>query len=181
MKAIRKKKILALLGAGLALMVVRSPKQYFKIIKSTHKYFKLLNKGELFRLVKEFKNERLIKYKDHTDGNTTIVLTEIGKKKTLHYNLDELYINKPMRWDKKWRLVMFDIPEKKKNAREVFRRKLNELGFYQLQKSTFIHPYECEDEINFVIEMFELRPYVRIAEVIKISNEATIKLNFGIH
>ncbi len=76
---------------------------------------------------------------------------------------------------------MFDIPEKKKNAREVFRRKLNELGFYQLQKSTFIHPYECEDEINFVIEMFELRPYVRIAEVIKISNEATIKLNFGIH
>jgi len=47
-------------------------------------------------------------------------------------------ITKP--WDKKWRLVVFDIPEKNRLARDALRKKLKELGFAPLQRSTWISP-----------------------------------------
>ena len=51
----------------------------------------------------------------------------------------------------------FDIPEKLKRAREVLRDKLKDIGFIELQKSVFAHPFECEDEINFIVEVFQIR------------------------
>src|SRR3990167_2211250 len=65
------------------------------------------------------------------------------------------------KWDKKWRVVIFDIPEKSRMARDALRRKLKELEFRELQKSVFVHPYECKKEIDFIIEFFNLRHYVR--------------------
>ena len=50
----------------------------------------------------------------------------------------------------------FDIPERFKKQGEALRNKLRELGFAKLQESVFIYPYECEDEINFIVEVFLL-------------------------
>ena len=61
-------------------------------------------------------------------------------------------INKPKKWDRKWRIILFDIPEKIRKARDVFRYHLNQLGFYEFQKSVFVHPYNCKDEIDYLIE-----------------------------
>ncbi len=87
-------------------------------------------------------------------------LSENGKKRLLEFNLDHMAIKKPKRWDGYWRIVIFDIPEKKKQGREALRGKLKQLGFYQLQKSCFIHPFDCKSEIDFVSEIFEVSPYV---------------------
>jgi DNA-binding transcriptional regulator PaaX len=38
------------------------------------------------------------------------------------------------KWDEKWRIVAFDIPEKFKTGRDALRRKLKEVGFHELQK-----------------------------------------------
>ena len=73
---------------------------------------------------------------------------------------------------------MYDIPISKNKARNAIRSKLNQLGFKEWQKSVFVHPYPCQDEINFVIEFFDLRPYVRYAELINPTNEAELKLHF---
>lgn len=178
MRTTTKKKLLLLLASGLGLSLARTPKQYFRIIKETHRAYKEIDRRKLFRLISEFRHDRLVKYKDNPDGTTSIVLTEDGQKKVLRYNIDDIKIKRPSRWDKRWRLVIFDIPEKKKHAREVLRSKLKELGFSQFQKSCFIHPYECENEINFVVELFELRPYVTLVKVEKITNEAALKLKF---
>lgn len=51
-------------------------------------------------------------------------------------------------WDRKWRIVIFDIPEKKKRLRESLRRKLIDLGFGRWQKSVYIIPHDIRDEIN---------------------------------
>ncbi len=178
MRTTTKKKLLLLLASGIGLSLARTPKQYFRIIKETHHAYKEIDRRKLFRLISEFRHDRLVKCKDNLDATTSIVLTEDGQKKALRYNIDDIKIKIPSRWDKKWRLVIFDIPEKKKPAREVLRNKLKELGFHQLQKSCFIHPYECENEINFVVELFELRPYITLIESKKITNEAALKLKF---
>lgn len=181
MRASTKKKLLILLSSGLALGLARTPKNYYKIIKATHQAFQNFDKENLLRLLKEFRKDRLVEFRDLPDGTTKIVITEDGKKKTLRYEIDELKIDKPKHWDKKWRLVVFDIPDKKKNAREALRKKLKDLGFYQFQKSVFVFPYECEDEINFIVEIFEVRKHVRLATVIKITNESELKLHFNVH
>lgn len=178
MRATTKKKLLLLLASGIGLSLARTPKQYFKIIKETHYAYKEVDRRKLFRLISEFRHDRLVRCEDNPDGTTTIVLTENGQKRALRYNIDDIKIKTPPRWDKKWRLVIFDIPEKKKHGREILRSKLKELGFHQFQKSCFIYPHECENEINFVVELFELRPYVTLLRVEKITNEAALKLKF---
>ncbi|KKT24742.1 MAG: Transcriptional regulator, PaaX family [Parcubacteria group bacterium GW2011_GWA2_43_9b] len=62
---------------------------------------------------------------------------------------------KRQKWDSLWRIVIFDISEDKKVAREALRRKLKRFGFYHLQKSVFVFPYDCEKEIAALADFFE--------------------------
>ena len=70
--------------------------------------------------------------------------------------IDDLEIAKQKKWDKKWRLVIFDIAQIKKIYREAFRGKLKDLGFRSLQKSVWVHPYECQAEIELLKDFFGL-------------------------
>lgn len=85
-----------------------------------------------------------------------IHLTQKGKRKANWMQIDALKIKNQKRWDKKWRLVIFDISQLKKIYREAFRGKLKELGFYPLQKSVWIHPFNCKDEIWLLKDFFGL-------------------------
>ena len=107
-----------------------------------------------------------------------MILTDAGKKKIIKFNLDFMEIKKPKQWDRLWRLVIFDIPEKKRQGRRALAEKLKELGFYPVQKSVFIHPYECQDEINFITEIFNLRPYTRLFTVKETDIELDLKTRF---
>lgn len=176
-----KQKILLLIFSGIALGFSRSPSNYFKILKGISSTWKDINKSRLYSVIKEFYNERIIDYKEDNNGNVKIVLTKEGQKRALQFKLDEMEVKKPAQWDKKWRIVIFDIPEKKKKAREALRKKLKELGFKELQKSVFVYPFECEDEIDFITEVFQIRPYVRFIKAVSITNEEQIRLKFNIY
>lgn len=176
-----KQKILLLLVGGLALGFSRSPKNYFKILAAVKEDWSDIERRELVRAVREFHNDRIIEYKEKEDGSLEIVLTKKGEKRALKFQIDEIKIKKPEEWDDKWRVVIFDIPEKKKKAREALRNKLKELGFKELQKSVFVLPYECEDEIDFIVEVFEIRRFVRFMRVDSFTNEEQFKLKFNLY
>ena len=118
---------------------------------------------------------------DLSDDETQIVLTEKGKLHAIRFKIDDMQIAKPKKWDRKWRIVVFDIPEKRRNARDALRRKLRELDFYELQKSVFIHPFECRDEIDFIAEVFQIRPHLRYGILENITNEAELVKHFKLH
>lgn len=108
-----------------------------------------------------------------------ISLTEKGKKMAGRFQINFLKIKKPLKWDAKWRLVIFDIPNFHGIKRSVFRGKLKELGFYQLQKSVWVHPYNCRDEINLLREFFGLsRKEIRLIIANDIEDSASIKKAF---
>ncbi len=65
-------------------------------------------------------------------------------------------------WDKKWRVVIFDIPQELHKVRIKFRKKLKNLGFYMLQKSVFIFPYECEEELGNMCQYLKISDYVDV-------------------
>ena len=140
-----------------------------------------IDRKYLYRTVQEFYHEQLVEYRENTDGSISVVLSKEGERVAFTVSLDTLAIPTPSRWDKRWRLVMFDIPEKKRVGRNALRQKLVELGFKEWQHSIFVYPYPCEKEIDFVIEVFDLRPYVRYAEVIYLTNEASLKLDFQLY
>jgi len=175
-----KKKILLLLLAGVVIGLSRSRSKTGYILRRLPKAMRDIDKEYLYRSVKEFHHERLVDYRENTDGSISIVLSKEGERIALSYPLDTLSIPKPIRWDKRWRLVLFDIPEKKRMGRDALRQKLVELGFKEWQHSVFVYPYPCEKEIDFVVEVFDLRPYVRYAEVTYLTNEASLKLSFNL-
>jgi len=109
------------------------------------------------------------------NDHSVIRLTTKGKKQAFKYFLNDLKIKKPKKWDNKWRLVVFDIPEAKRLARDVFRAKLKELGFLKLQDSVFILPYPCKKEINKILDFYNLQKYVYYIEAEKISSDDKIK------
>ncbi len=97
------------------------------------------------------------------EGNYLVYrFTEKGKEKMRKFIFDELAIKTPKEWDKKWRLAIFDIPETKRNARTALRKKLEEIGFYQCQKSAWIYPFPCMEEIEFLKDFFNIKPYVKL-------------------
>lgn len=172
-----KQKILLLLLSGIALGLTHSPKAYFKIVKDLPRTWKEIDKRKLEQDVKALYKSKLVALKENPDGTFNMVLTDKGKLKTLKYHFAKMKINSPY-WDKKWRIVIFDIPEKLRKGRDALRDKLKNLGFYELQKSVFVFPYGCENEIEFLIEFLNLRKYVRYGILESIDNNLHLKKIF---
>lgn len=174
------RKILLLLFSGLALGLSRSPRTSFMILKGIKEEWKEINQQALRRAIKKLYASKLVREKENPDGTITLILTDKGKQKALTYNIDEMEIKKQKQWDGKWRIVLFDIPKNAKKIREALRNHLNNLEFYQFQKSVFAHPYDCQDEIEYIIEVYDIRRFVRFMVAESIDNEPHLKHHFGL-
>ena len=158
----------------------RNPRQYFRTLKAIGRGYAEIEKQALKNAIADLYRTKMIEQKENSDGSLTIVLTENGKRKALTYQIDEMKIKKSKKWDKKWRVVLFDIPEKKKKIREAVRHHLKNLNFFEYQKSVFVHPYDCKNEIEYIIEFYDIRKYVRFIIADSLDNELHLKHHFGL-
>lgn len=127
------------------------------------------------------KQRKLVEIVREKDGKTTTRLTNKGQARIKEFCFEELRIAKAKQWDKKWRILIYDIPTKPKiynKAREALRVKIKEIGFIQLQKSVWVCPYECEDEILFLAECYFVTKFIEILTVEKILHEDQLKRKF---
>jgi len=111
------------------------------------------------------------------DGNDIkMSLTKKGERLAGKYQIDNMDIIRPRKWDKMWRVVIFDIPDGLKIQRNAFRKKLKELGFYSLQKSVWVHAFDCQKEINILRDFFGLdKKMIEILLVKSIENDIIVK------
>lgn len=172
------KKILLLLFGGLALSCARSPNQQWKIIKGLREEWKELSRQAAERALEALYESHLVEARENADGTYTLVLSEKGKKRVLTHRLRYMKILPPAVWDKKWRIVLYDIPEDEREARDAFREHLKRLGLRKLQQSAGITPFECKDEIDFIIELLDIRKYVRYIIAEHVDNEVYWKQVF---
>jgi|SRR3989344_6107070 len=77
-------------------------------------------------------------------------LTLLGQERMRRWELADFKFNKPKRWDEKWRVIIFDIPEKKKSVREYVRTLFTQAGLRRLQDSVWVYPYDCEDILTLL-------------------------------
>ena len=114
------------------------------------------------------------------NGHEVMEITTEGKKKVLDYDFDEMKLNVRQKWDGKWRLVMFDIPETRKGSRNIVSSKIKEIGMYPIQKSVFIFPHSCRDEIDFVGEVTGVRKNIIYIEATHIDGDEKAREHFGL-
>ncbi len=119
-------------------------------------------KKELRRLVSTMKYQKLVTVTDMKNGDYKIKITGAGKKRVKLLSLLGLEIVRPEKWDKQWRLVVFDIPKVHSKTRGRFRYWLKELGFVKVQYSIWAHPYPCFVEIEFLKAYFNIRDMVTV-------------------
>lgn len=129
-------------------------------------YMKHLDKKDARRTLHYLKYRKLVEVKEK-NGEYYYKLTSKGIAKFEKIILEELAISIPRKWDTKWRAVIFDIPKKHNSARPQFLYHLHILGFYKLQDSLWIHPFECEKQIGVLLKYFRLEPFVTYALIEK--------------
>lgn len=136
--------------------------------------WKQFNQARLKQVLRRLKEQKIVE----VINGETIQITEKGKTKILKYNLENLQLNK--KWDGKWRLILYDIPKFKKKERDYFRQILKRLKCFQLQKSVYLTPYPCEDEIEYLRQFFEIGDEVKILKVASLEDEKPYRDYFGI-
>ena len=110
-----------------------------------------------------------------------IALTLEGKRRAGKYQIDDLCILRPKHWDKKWRVVLFDIPNASNIIRNVFRAKLKELGFAPLQKSAWVHPFPCKNAIELLREFLgATSKEIILLDVDKLGDDTNLRKIFNL-
>jgi len=107
------------------------------------------------------------------DGGRVIYLTDKGKMEILK---DDFW-KKEKKWDRKWRAIIFDIPEESHKHRDFLRRKLKWFGFKELQKSIWIIPYDAKKEFEEFLKLCNIKVEgdVRYLTIEKIEPDFTFK------
>lgn len=127
--------------------------------------------------IKRLKKQKDIELIEENDKQI-LKLTEKGKIKLLKYDLKNLKLKKPEKWDKKWRLIIYDVPKNKNSVRELFRRYLRGMNFLKLQASVYLTPYPCEEEIEFLRNYYGIINEVIVLTVSSIEQEEAYKNYF---
>lgn len=138
-----------------------------------------ISSSELRKMFEKMKRERLVNIIDE-GAEIKIILRKEGVKTILINNLAKVKFERPRVWDKSWRVVIFDIPEKYKRERDAFVLKLKELNFYSLQKSVFVYPYPLVEIVDFLSEVFGISSYIRVIDATTIEGEEEIQAHFGV-
>ena len=177
--------IILLAAAGIVLtspyggrVVTGALREYLHKRAKKKEWEKILDAQNVSRALYKLKKRKHIKIE--VRGNKVIIkLTERGYKRMLEYEYENIKVSQPQRWDKKWRLLMFDIPHEAKLIRDSFRRKLKNIGFVAFQKSIWIYPYPCENEIDFVTEYLKIGKYLTLLTV-RIENDLPLREKFNL-
>lgn len=129
--------------------------------------------SELERVVGRLARNGWVEKKETPEG-TKIIITDKGKKQVLLFQLEDLQPKKE-KWDGKWRMVFFDVEEEKRKKRDDLRRYLKKLGFWQMQRSVWVSPYDCEKEVKYLREVLEVPHEVKMGLLERLENERELK------
>ena len=113
------------------------------------------------------------------NGRKLVRITPAGRRVlALEEQKTALQLQKKKRWDKRWRVVIFDIPEYRRGTRDKLRLTMRTAGFYRLQDSVWIYPYDCEDFMALVKADLQIGNAVLYMVVEKIENDSKVKTHF---
>lgn len=136
--------------------------------------------SNLSRSMKRLLDNQLLKFETNSGGKKYLVITEKGRRQLNILEARDFKLKKPKRWDKKWRIIIFDIGEKQRRSRDQLRITLNMIGFVKLQKSVWVYPYDCEDLIMLLKSDYGFGRNLIYMVVDEIENDKWLKEIFNL-
>jgi CRISPR-associated endonuclease Cas2 len=113
----------------------------------------------------------------NNNGQKFLRLTRDGQLKVLV--LKAVSIDR-RKWDGKWRLVVFDIPEKARQERNQLRQLLKNNQFHKLQASVFISPFPLNLKAIEYLKETKLIDFIRILRVDKMDDDKDLRKQFSL-
>src|SRR3989338_8711457 len=112
------------------------------------------------------------------DGKKYLRLTDAGRKALAFKQSKVALKNQKKKWDGRWRMVIFDIPERRRRVRIRLRAFMSEIGFVRLQDSVWVYPYDCEDYVALLKAELKIGKDVLYAIADTIEHDKRIRLHF---
>ncbi|MBU3968732.1 CRISPR-associated endonuclease Cas2 [Patescibacteria group bacterium] len=128
----------------------------------------------------ELRDKGLIEI-ENRNGIKVARLTEKGNMELINKQVLGKKYWKPNRWDGKWRIIIFDIKEKRKQTRDKLRKQLLNIGFVKLQNSVWAYPYDCEDIVALMKANLKIGKDVLYLVVEKIESDEKLRDFFGLN
>ena len=165
----------ALAGICAWIMVAPNTLQLLRFVKSVRR-FNYQAKTAIGRLAQKglirFTLRRNVKFVEITEKGRRAFALEMEKA--------ELQERSKKRWDKRYRMIIFDIPERRRIVRDQLRRIMRECGFLRIQDSVWVSPYDCEELIILIKADLHIGKDVLYTIVEKIENDKWIKKYFNL-
>jgi len=177
---VRKIVLNVIAGAGLISLAILLPNVLGALTKIQKQRRKYQQRYYVNVVVRKLLEEKLVEQRKNEQGFNCLRLTKRGKEELKNYALGNLVIKRPIRWDKKYRVIIFDIKEYKRKTRNKLRTWLEHLGFVRLQNSVWVYPYECREVIILLKSHFHIGKEVLYMTVDSIENDKWLKSEFGL-
>ena len=117
-----------------------------------------LKKASLSKALQRLRQGGIIELID--DEQLIYRLTDKGREKAI---LAELQSSDGS-WDGKWRIVIFDIPEKRRAVRDLLRHNLKSWGFIPWQQSVWVTKKNCTQALRRYISNIGIEDWVMVLE-----------------
>ena len=172
--------ILAGIGlTGLAVVAMAAPNVFQAFPRNFLKEGKKYSKRSLDQALERLLKKGWVKFVQGRNG-WRIELTEAGREQFQAYEMRQKMITPSKRWDGNWHMLVFDIEEDRKLIREKVRRTIEQLGFYRLQDSVWVHPYECEEVLELLRTKYKVRHQALYVCAKKIAKDEWLRRHFGL-
>lgn len=160
--------------AGLLAMAIIAPNA-LRILKPFLKHKKKYNlKYYLNQKAQKLIKEGLLEIKIE-NNKQFVLLTKKGESRLLYYKLKE---KKNIKWDGKWRVVIFDVWENTRQKRNLLRNEIKDFGFAQLQRSVWIYPYPCAEFVELLKTDLAFGKNIRYMVVEKLDHDENLRKLF---
>ena len=106
-----------------------------------------------------------------------------GRKGKELLNEEEIWaltIPKQEKWDGRWRMVLYDIPIRKRRQRNALRMRLQEMGMVMYQASVWVYPYPLEKPVNAIAEFYGVSDCVLFAIAERLNGEKHLRTHFDL-
>ena len=122
-------------------------------------YPREIKKSSLMKTIKRLREKGAVECIN--EDMLIIKLTEFGRNKAF---MAKIKTFNEKDWDGKWRLVSYDIPEKKRAVRDLLRYRLKEFGFTKLQNSVWKSKIDCAVQLRMFIDDMGIGKWVKVIE-----------------
>jgi DNA-binding transcriptional regulator PaaX len=174
------KRIILLAGTWLKLGNSFNIENYLKTFKEFYKEWDEIADSSIKRSFSSLIEQGYLYEKYNNRNVLCYELSKKGKKCLVDLEIENIKIKRRKVWDKKWRIVIFDIPEKYRGVRNLLRKRLVELGFYKIQQSVFVIPYSCRREIKKLSELLQIHECVHFIEALCFDDDSEARKYFEV-